>query len=50
LKSEIASFEDVIIGRLDKIDEELAIINGYKDQLEDHEDRITRLEKKPVTI
>jgi len=49
MKNDIANFQDVIIGRLDKIDQELAVTNGYGDKLKNHEERITKLERnQPV--
>lgn len=49
LKNDITNFKDTIIGRLDKIDEELTVTNGYGDKIENHEERITKLEtKQPV--
>ena len=49
LKSDNAKNKDVIIGRLDNIDQELEISKGYKDLLEDHETRIVSLEKRSFT-
>ena len=43
------TFKDEIIGRLDNIDQELSITNGYNDKLEDHEQRIAHLEEKQAT-
>lgn len=48
-KNEILKSQDKVMGRLDKIDEELAITNGYKVQLEDHETRIVKMEKRNLT-
>lgn len=45
LKSDIANSKDIIVKRLDIIDQELIVSNGYGDQLEDHETRIATLEK-----
>ncbi|KKR32440.1 MAG: hypothetical protein UT63_C0044G0007 [Candidatus Gottesmanbacteria bacterium GW2011_GWC2_39_8] len=49
LKDDIANFKDEIIGRIQKSDEELAVIAGNKDQLENHEERIGTLEKSITT-
>lgn len=49
LKNEVVKFKDEILGRLDKIEQDLAIMNGYGDQLEDHETRIKNLEKSNLT-
>ena len=45
LKSNIATFKDQIVGRLDKIDQDLELLKGDKNQLEDHEVRIDKLEQ-----
>lgn len=45
VKDEIIKFKDEIMSRLDNIDQELAVTNGYGEHLEDHETRITTLEK-----
>lgn len=44
LKNEIIKFKDEIMARLDKIDQELAITNGYGGRLEEHDERSTKLE------
>ena len=44
-KDDLMKFKDEMVGRLDTIDQELAVTN-YGDQLEDHEIRIEKLEKK----
>lgn len=49
LKKRIDTFEDKMIGRLDNIDQELALTNGYGDKLENHEERITKLENVSTT-
>ena len=46
LKNDIANYKVEIIGRLDTIDQELAVKNGSDDQLQHHEIRIEVLEKK----
>ena len=46
LKNEFIKRFDLIMGRLDKIDQELEITNSYGDKLENHEERITKLEEK----
>jgi len=45
LKNEIVKFKDEIVGRLNKIDDELTVTNGYGDQLEDHDNRLKKVEK-----
>ncbi len=38
---------DDVIGERQTIREEQTVISGYKDQLEDHDTRITKLEESP---
>lgn len=40
----LVEFKDAILTEIKAMREELAIIIGYKDQIEDHETRITKLE------
>ncbi len=44
-KNDIVMFKDAILAEIQKMRDELAIIIGYKDQIEDHETRIEKLEK-----
>ncbi|EKD87558.1 MAG: hypothetical protein ACD_36C00024G0002 [uncultured bacterium] len=48
-KDDIVTFKDAILKELKDMREEITLIVGYKDQIEDHEDRIDRLEKKTGT-
>ncbi len=48
-KNEILKSQDKIMGRLDNNDKEVEVSKGYKNQLEDHETRITKLEKRNLT-
>ena len=45
-KGIVISFKDDILHEIKAMREELAIITGYKDQIEDHEFRIETIEKK----
>ncbi len=46
LKDLIIEFKDVILHEIQGLREEVAIVTGYKDQIEDHEARIEIIEKK----
>lgn len=46
-RDEFFSKMDELMGELKAIREEQTVISGYKDQLEDHEGRITKLEAIP---
>lgn len=46
LDEKITIFKDEILGEIEKSRDEMEITKGYGDQLEDHENRITKLEKK----
>lgn len=45
-KETVLSFKDEILHEIKAMREELAIITGYKDQIEDHEVRIETIEKR----
>lgn len=47
LRDDIATFKDEIIGEIKSLREEVTIVTGYKDQIEHHEARITKLEQSP---
>jgi len=52
-KDTVISFKDEILYEIKAMREELAIITGYKDQIENHETRIETVEKKlqiPSTV
>lgn len=44
-KADIVSFKDVILKEIKDMREEVTLVIGYKDQIEDHEDRIEKIEK-----
>jgi len=46
-KDEFFSKMDGLMGEVKAIREEQAVISGYKNQLENHETRITKLEEIP---
>jgi hypothetical protein len=48
-KTEFYTAMDKIMGEIKAMREELAIVTGYEDKIEDHEDRITAVEKKLIT-
>lgn len=52
-KSDILSFKDTILHKIQGLREDVLIVTGYKDQIEDHETRIEIVEKKapyyPIT-
>lgn len=52
-KEIVVSFKDEILHEIKAMREELTIITGYKDQIEDHEARIETIEKRlqiPTTV
>lgn len=46
LKADILNFRDQILHEIIKLREDLTIVIGYRDMIEDHENRIGRLEVK----
>ena len=44
LTDDILMFKDEIVGELQKLRDEVTIVTGYKDQIENHEDRIEKIE------
>lgn len=44
LEEKIISFKDAILKEIRDLREEVTIVTGYKDQIEDHETRIEKLE------
>lgn len=44
LKDDLITFKDQILTEIKKLREEVAVVIGYKDQIEDHETRIEKLE------
>ncbi len=50
LKDLIMEFKDVILHEIQGLREDVILVTGYKDQIEDHETRIETIEKKlPVS-
>ena len=52
LKDNLVTFKDEILGEIKSMREEVAVVTGYKDEIEDHETRIGKLEEilePPVT-
>jgi len=49
-KEDIASFKDEILYEIKKLREEVIVVGGYRDMIEDHEQRIARLEAQKVKI
>lgn len=50
LKHDILQFKDDILWEIKAMREELAVVISYRDKIEDHEERITQLEKKKRLI
>ena len=44
--NKVMNVMDKVVGELQNIRDDITMIQGHKDQLEDHEDRITTLETK----
>lgn len=44
LRDDVANFKDQIVSELKKLREEVTVVGGYKDQIEEHETRVTSLE------
>ena len=47
LKNDIVGFKDAILNEIIKLREDITVIVGYRDMMEDHEQRINKLEKNP---
>lgn len=47
LKDDILDFKSEILGEIQSLREDVMIVIGYKDQIEDHELRIQKLEQAP---
>lgn len=45
LKNNIISFKDEILHEIIKLREDITVVIGYRDMIEDHEQRIIKLEK-----
>lgn len=48
-RNEVVKFKDEILKELVKIRQDYEVMKGYKDQLEDHEERLTKLENISTT-
>lgn len=46
LREDIVKFKDEVVGEIKDLREEVAVVTGYKDTIEEHEDRISTLEEK----
>ena len=46
LRNDILQFKDDILTEIVKLREDVAVVTGYKDQIEDHETRLTTVETK----
>jgi hypothetical protein len=44
-KAEVLEFKDLILGEMKAMREEFTVTMGYRQHLEDHDERITRVEK-----
>ncbi|HUD19892.1 MAG TPA: hypothetical protein VMR81_05610 [Patescibacteria group bacterium] len=45
-KDDLISFKDVILKEIRDLRDDVAIVTGYRDMIEDHDERIEVLEKK----
>ncbi len=45
LKNDLLTFKDEILGEIKDLRDDVAVVTGYKDQIEDHEVRIDKLER-----
>jgi len=46
LKNDLVNFKDAILHEILAMRDELSIVLGYREQIEDHEHRLEKLEKK----
>lgn len=46
LENTLIEFKDAILGEIKSLREDIAIVTGYRDMIEDHETRIEKLEQK----
>lgn len=46
LREDIVKFKDEILDEIRDLREEVTVVTGYKDTIEDHENRIVSLEEK----
>ncbi|MEK7096966.1 MAG: hypothetical protein AAB859_01470 [Patescibacteria group bacterium] len=45
LKNDIVTFKDEILHEIIKLRDDITVVIGYRDMIEDHEQRIIKLEK-----
>ncbi|QQG43989.1 MAG: hypothetical protein HYW86_03955 [Candidatus Roizmanbacteria bacterium] len=48
LKEDIVLFKDEILYEIIDLRDDISVVVGYRDLIEDHEQRITNLEKTPL--
>lgn len=46
LKDDLVKFKDEILSEIIKLRDDITVVIGYRDMIENHELRITKLEKK----
>ncbi len=49
LSHDVVGFKDEILGEIRGLRDKVAVVTGYRDTLEDHEQRITKLESPAKT-
>ncbi len=49
LKNDIVTFKDQILTEIIKLPDDMTIVQGWSDRMEDHEVRIEKLEKKTLS-
>jgi hypothetical protein len=47
LKDDIVKFKDDILHEIVDLRDDFAVLTGYRDMIEDHDQRITKLEERP---
>lgn len=48
IREDVIVFKDEILGEISKVRDDMTVFSGWRDMMEDHEQRITKLEKKPA--
>lgn len=48
MRDDIITFKDEMLGEMSDLRDDVAVVTGYRDLIADHEERITKLEKKRV--
>jgi hypothetical protein len=46
LKNDIVTFKDEVLHEIIKLRDDITVVIGYRDMIEDHEQRIIKLEKE----